>query len=202
MAEEKEKKKKPIVKKRKADKWKKKTWYQIISSKEFASKEIGTTISEKPETVVGRTLEVSVRNLAGQARKQHVTIVFKVDDVKGSKAYAKAVGHKILDSFLKKFVRNRSSKIQVTQLLSLKTGEKIRVSTITLTARKIEKNKQTAIRKIVEKNVGAVAELNDTQKIISELVFGNTPQAILSEAKKVAPVKRIEITKSRILFSK
>ncbi|MBI2598211.1 MAG: hypothetical protein HYW50_03375 [Candidatus Diapherotrites archaeon] len=84
-------------KKRKVDKWKKKTWFTIIAPKEFAGKEIGTTVAEKPENLLGRTIWVSVRDLAAQARKQHVTIIFKIFDVKGNKAFAKAAGHFILE---------------------------------------------------------------------------------------------------------
>ena len=196
-----ENKKKTIVKKRTADKWKKKSWYTIFSSKEFAAKEIGTTVAEKPENIVGRTVKISVRDLAGQARRQHVSIIFKIDEVKGNKAYSKAVGHAILESYMRKFVRNRNSKIQLTQLLNLHSGEKMLVTSVTLASR-VDRKKETAIRKIMAEKINEVIALGNSQKIISELVFGNIPQEIVSTAKKVAPIKRIEITKSKLIPAK
>ena len=198
---EKQQKKKTIVKKRTADKWKKKSWYTVFSSKEFAAKEIGTKVAEKPENIIGRTVKISVRDLAGQARQQHVSIIFKVDDVKGNKAHSKAVGHSILESYMKKFVRNRNSKIQLTQLLNLPGGEKMLVTSVTLASR-VDRKKETAIRKIMAEKINEVVALGNSQKIISELVFGNIPQEIVSVAKKVAPIKRIEITKSKLFSSK
>ena len=196
-----ENKKKIIVKKRQVDKWKKKTWFTIIAPKEFASKEIGTTVAEKPELVLGRTIKVSVRSLAGQARKQHITLIFKINEVKGNKAYTKAIGHEILESYLKKFVRNKSSKIQTTQTITLEGSEKIKIKTLTLTSRRIEKKKRTAIRKIMQEKINSISNTS-SQKLISDLVFGTIAQSILNDVKKIAPIKRIEIVKSRILSKK
>ncbi len=198
-AKEGKEKKKPIVKKRTADKWKKKTWHTIFSSKEFGEKEIGTTVAEKPELVFGRRIKVSVRSLAGQAKKQHINIIFKVVDVKGNKAYANAVGHEILDSYLKKFVRYKSSKIETVQTINIANNEKIKIKTVTLTGRKIERKKRLGIRKIMEDKINEAAKGANSQKLISDLVFGNIPQNILNDAKKVANIKRIEIVKSIII---
>jgi len=41
-----------------------------------------------------------------------------------------------------------------------------------------------------------------SQKLISDLVFGTIAQSILNDVKKIAPIKRIEIVKSRILSKK
>ena len=57
-ASEEKSEKKQVVKKKTVDKWKKKTWFTIIAPKEFDRKEIGTTVSEKPQSVMGRVIEI------------------------------------------------------------------------------------------------------------------------------------------------
>ncbi|AJF60408.1 MAG: hypothetical protein J4224_03750 [Candidatus Diapherotrites archaeon] len=194
--------KKAIVKKRTVDKWKKKVWFNVFAPKEFERKEIGTTISEKPESVVGRKIEISVRDLAGQPKGQHVSILFKIVEVKGNKAYADAFGHTIRESYLRKFTGRRSSKVETVQLVSTKDNASLKVKTICLTGRKVDRKKEKAIRKIIESEISSVAKQTQLADIVSDLVFGNLPQKILSKVKKVSPIKRIEIVKSRLISKK
>jgi len=78
----------PKTRKKTTDKWKKKAWYTIVAPDEFESKEIGETIVEKPENLVGRTIIITGRELANQPKKQHVQLKFKIRETKGNKAFS------------------------------------------------------------------------------------------------------------------
>ena len=112
--------KKTVGKKRGADKWKKKTWHTIFAPKEFDRKEVGTTVAEKPQNLVGRTVWISARELSGDPKKSHITMFFRINEVKGNKAYSEAAGHEIKESYLKKFIRRRNSKIETVQFVKTK----------------------------------------------------------------------------------
>src|SRR3989344_8197850 len=146
----KETKAKILVKRRTVDKWKKKTWFSVLAPKEFDRKELGSTIAEKEENVMNRTVWANVRDLTNQPKKQHISILFKVNDVKGSKAHAIAVGHEIREGYLRKFVRRRSSKIEMVQTVALKGNENLRVKTIVVTGNKAERNRESDLRKTVK----------------------------------------------------
>ena len=200
--EKKEGKTKTIVKKRTVDKWKKKTWFTIIAPKEFDRKELGSTIAEKEENVMNRTIWANVRDLTNQPKKQHISILFKVNEVKGSKAYAIAVGHEIREGYLRKFIRRRSSKIEMVQTVTLKNGDNLRVKTVVVTGNKSDRNRETDLRKVVKEVMEQSVSNQDSQQVISELVFGSIPQKIFDEAKRILQIKRIEITKSSIMPGK
>jgi len=200
--EKKETKAKPAAKKRTVDKWKKKTWFTIIAPKEFDRKELGHTIAEKEENVLNRTVRVNVRDLANQLKKQHISITFKVTEVKGSKAYASAIGHEIKEGYMRKFVRRRSSKVEVVQTVQIKNGDSLRVKTVAITSVKAFRQKETDIRKTMKNVVEQTVANQDSQQIISDIVFGNIPQKIFDEVKRISPVKRIEITKSTLIPGK
>lgn len=190
--------KKTVGKKKSVDKWKKKTWFTIIAPKEFDKKELGTTIAEKPQSVVGRIIEVSARSLSGDVKKSNITLLFKVTEVKGNKAYAICVGHEIKDSYLRKFVRRRNTKVDVVTFVDTKDATKVKVKVMVLTANKIEQRKRTVIRKLMLKKIEEGAKALDSQPFLSELVFGNLVQKIFGDVKKVGMVKRVEVTKSRL----
>src|SRR3989338_5004185 len=108
---QKEKAAQPKTRKKTADKWKKKAWYTIVAPEEFEGKEIGETISEKAEMLLGRVILVNGRDLANQPKKQHIKIKFKVKTTSGNKAHTEAVGHIIKDDFIRRLIRRRSSKV-------------------------------------------------------------------------------------------
>ncbi len=198
-ASEEKSEKKQVVKKKTVDKWKKKTWFTIIAPKEFDRKEIGTTVSEKPQSVMGRVIEISARNLSGDIKKSHISLIFKVNDVKGNKANTFALGHEIKDSYLRKFVRRRNTKVDLVKYVESKDKAKVKVKLMVLTGNKLEQAKKTAIRKIMAEKIESAAKALDSQSLVSELVFGNLTQKVFNEAKKVALTKRVEVTKSRIV---
>jgi len=106
MAKDKKKKaEKPKIQPKKktktTDKWKKKSWYAIIAPEEFERKQLGETVVEKPENLIGRVVTVTGRELANQPKKQHIQLKFKVRTVAANKANTEAVGHEVKDSYLK-----------------------------------------------------------------------------------------------------
>ncbi|MFH1224712.1 MAG: hypothetical protein V1676_02820 [Candidatus Diapherotrites archaeon] len=184
--------------KRSVDKWKKKVWYEIYSPAHFERKPIGETIATKPEHLLGRVIGVSGRELANQASRAHVKLLFRINDVKGNKAYTEAEGHDIGGGYMRRFTRRRTSKIEVVQDIPLSKGH-IRVKTVCLTMRKSAREKEAAIRKVVEEQMGAFVKGMEPEKALDALVFGNIAGTVSNEARKIVPIKRVEVVKSRII---
>ncbi len=187
------------VKKRSKDKWKKKKWFEVFSPDLLDKKKIADTIAEKPEQLIGRNILVSVRDLSSQAKKVHILLRFKINNVQGLKAYTALVGHEVIGSYLKRFVRRNASKIQLVQTVSTKDTKKANVTSVVICQRKISKDKETAIRKIVEEEIDSKAKKLNFDELVQDFVFGGIPGNIFNAAKKVALIKRVEIIKSRPL---
>jgi len=188
-----------IKKKTRADKWKKKTWFTIFAPDSFNRKEIAKTVASKPESVKGRVLTVSARDVANQARKQYIMLKFKVMEVNGDKAYTKLVGHEVRDSYLKRMARRRASKIQTVQDAFTKDGVKVRVKAISITDRKARKIQETGISKVQKEQIAAFCKDKNSDDVIGELVFGNPGEGIIKAARNIFLVKRVEIAKTKLL---
>lgn len=185
--------------KRTIDTWKKKKWFTIYAPNLFDRRELAETIAEKPETLINRVISVSARDVSNQPKKQHISLLFKVNDVQGLKAFTKLMGHEIKSSFLKRLIRRRSSKIETNQVVELKNKEKAKVKTVILSVRKLRKNQETAIRKIMMEKIDYEGRKKDFDDLVQELVFGHTASKIESEAKKIGLIKRIEVVSSRLI---
>ena len=184
--------------KRTTDKWKKKKWFEIISPAIFDRKKVAETVAEKPETLNGRVLQISLRDLLGDVKRQYFTVLLQVDNVQGLKANTKAVGHEVKHSYLNRLIRRNNSKMETVQDVTTKDGVLARVKTIAISQRKIPQKKRTAIRKIMSDHVAKISSERDFDKLLQEFVSGSVATSIFSDAKKVALLKRVEVTKSRI----
>src|SRR3989338_251295 len=197
-AGQKDEKAKPKAKKKTVDKWKKKVWYTMYAPAYFDNKPLGETVAEKRELVQNRVILVSGRDL-NPAKKTNATVRFKVKEVKGNKAYTEAVGHEVSEGFMRRLVRRRCSKIEAVVDATTKDNVKVRVKTVLLTNRKSTGAQQTTIHKLVVNELLSFIRGRTYDKVITELVYGNLPQKIAGDAKKITPIKKVEIVKSRVL---
>ncbi len=181
------------------DKWKRKISYTIYAPEDFDNKVLAETVATKPEQLIGRKISAGMRDLTREVKKQFITVKFQVNDVKGNKAYTTVVGHSIKEIYIKRLIRRRSSKMQIVGDYTTKDGKKIKIKAVVISARKLTQKKKTGIRNIMKDVITKYAGGKDRDKIIGELVFGNLPGKIFNEVKKVAAIKRVEITKSNII---
>ena len=196
----KEKPKKQLkTRKKVTDKWKKKSWFTLIAPAEFERKVLGETVVEKPESLIGKTIKITARELANQPKKQHIQLKFKVISYTGNKADTKIVGHEIKDSFLKRLVRRRSSKIMSVKTYLSKDKIKFRIKFIIVTEKKVSRKQKASVQKKTEEMATKIISQIENNKVIDELVFGSIPNKIYPELKPIVPIKRIEITKSTII---
>ncbi|HLC78967.1 MAG TPA: hypothetical protein VJG83_00920 [archaeon] len=192
-------KEQPKTKRKTADKWKKKAWYTIIAPEEFERKEIGETIAEKPEMLIGRIIAISGRDLANQPKKQHIKIRFKVKSTAGNKATTEAIGHIIKDDFIRRLVRRRSSKMMSVKNYTTKDSKGVKMKVVVVTEKKSSGRQRAALKKKTEEMCQKLVSEIESRKIIDELVFGTLPNKLYPELKKIVPIKRIEITNSLLL---
>ncbi|MCX8158513.1 MAG: hypothetical protein N3D73_02485 [Candidatus Diapherotrites archaeon] len=189
---------KESMKRTTVDKWKKKQWYKIIAPKEFGEKEIGETVAIKPEQLIGRTIWISVKDLLNQIKQHYIKIKFGIVDVKGKRAETVVLGHEINDTYLKKFVRRKTSKIELVVKNTSKDNNSIKIKCVVVTAKKADRKKRTAIRKIIKEELENLIKETDSKNIMQAILSDETNKKINDRAKKIIPIKRVELVKSII----
>ena len=186
------------MKKTTVDKWKKKLWFTIYAPKEFDLKEMGETVATKAESVPGRTINVSARELLNQMRKHYIKIKFRIIKVEGTKAYTETLGHEINEGYLRKFTRRRSSKIELVVKGKSKDNLDVKIKAVAISVRKADTNKRRDIRNAVKEEVKTFIAATNSDMLISTIVSEKPAKMVLEKIKKICPVKRVEITKSEI----
>lgn len=205
MAEKKQAEKpgKKVVKKGKTiDKWKKKQWYVLVAPNEFDRKFLGETVAEKPKNLIGRTIVTDLGQLTGQRQKRHIKVIFQVENVEGNNANCKTYGHEIGFSFMNRLVRRRASKVELVQTVKTSDNASLKVKTVALSARKLSRKQESSIRKHTLEFIEHAAQKKTVQQFSQELIFGVVASKLFKQLTKIAPLKRVEITKSKLLEGK
>ena len=76
-----------------AEGWKAKQWYNLVAPDMFGKTNIGETVAEVPEKLIGRVVEVTLGELTNDLSKQNTKLLLKIDRVGGDSAYTKFIGH-------------------------------------------------------------------------------------------------------------
>ena len=183
---------------RKKDPWKLKKWYSVYAPQIFGNQKIADIPATEPEQILGRVIEITLRDLTGDFTKNHVKLFFKIKEVKGNNAYTELKRQELLRSYMRSQVRRNTTKVENIMDIETKDGRKARVQVTAITAKRIQQSQEREIRSILEKIVTREAGAKDLEQFVLELVLGKIASAAYREAKNVYPLKRVEISKTKI----
>lgn len=181
------------------DRWKAKQWYQISAPAAFSSKVIGETLADEPDKLMGRTAETSMFDLTGDMKQMHIKLHFQVKEVQDNNAKAAYIGHEMTSDYVRRLTRRGATKISAVFDLRTKDGSRIRVKPFAITDRRSQTTQAQAIRAIMQETLAESAQSHSLSGFLADLLVGDLTSRIYKEARKVHPVRRIEVAKAEVL---
>lgn len=181
------------------DKWRQKKWYIVIAPAAFGNVELGKTLSDTPQKLVGRVLESTLYNITEDFSQLHVKLFFRITKVEGDKAYTMFKGHDLARDYLRSLVRRGSSRIDGIYPITTKDGYRMRVGVIALSAVRTKSSQKHSIRHLMEDTISKKNGLLIYDELIQQLVLGKIASEIYNAAKSVYPLRKIEVRKSELV---
>lgn len=182
------------------DKWRMKNWYEVVSPPLFGGVVIGTTPADDPQKLVGRVLETTLYDITGDITQVHVKLYFQIIDVKDNKAITRFKGHELSRDYMRSLIRRKSSKIAGIFNVVTKDGYHLRITIVALTAYKCNTSQKRAIRRIMYEYVSEAVPNMTLDELINEMIFGKMSITIAEKARKIYPIRKVEIYKSKLLM--
>lgn len=176
-----------------------KQWYTIRSPRLFGGKPIGETLADEPEKLSGRTAEVTLQDLTGDFSKSHVKVKFEVAGVRGTEVNTKFIGHQLTSDYLRRLTRRKQSKVDDTVDVQTQDGYVMRVKPTIITERRCQASQKKAIREIARRNIEEAADGHRMSELVKGVVGGDLASNIYQEARKIYPIKRVEIRRSEVV---
>ncbi len=179
--------------------WKAKLWYTIYAPPMFEKKEIGETVSDDPGKVLGRKIETNMKELTGDLKKSHIKLIFRVKEVTGENAYTEFFRQELSRSYLRSQIRRRNSKVDSIFNIKTKDGYNLRTSTSAILTTRIQTSQKKAIREIINQELTSISTNNDFAQFLEEVTSGKMSSEIYKKARKIYPLKRVEVTKIKLV---
>ncbi len=181
------------------DKWRQKKWYVVVAPAAFGNVELGKTLSDDPQKLVGRILESTLYNITEDFSQLHVKLYFRITKVEGDKAYTVFKGHDLARDYLRSLVRRGSSRIDGIFPMSTKDGYRLRVGVIALSTVRTKSSQKHNIRHIMENVISKKNDQLMCDELVQQLVLGKIASEIYNAAKSVYPLRKIEVRKSEVV---
>jgi small subunit ribosomal protein S3Ae len=180
------------------DKWKAKIWYNIRAPPMYNGAVIAETLADDSEKLMGRVAEATLQDLTGDFSKMHIKMRFKVQAVRGNECATKFDGHELTSDYIRRLTRRKHSKIDAVIDVTTKDGFSFRIKPMAITERRAQQSQEQEIRRIAARIIGAAATEQDHGTFIKGVVNGDLAQLIFVDARKIYPLKRVEIRKSEV----
>lgn len=180
-------------------KWKRKRWYNIIAPETFGETVIGQTPAMNPEDIKGRRIKINGLILLKDPKKQSRILTFRIDEVKGDKAYTKTNLYEIPQPLIKKLVRKKSSRIN--SIIKNETIDKklIEVKTILVTTAKCQAEVRKQLKNKTDEIIKKEISKNTHDNFLLQVLDTKIQKDLKKSLKRIHPVRSVEIIKTKAL---
>ncbi len=172
-----------------------KRWYTVFAPEQFDRAELGETMADEPEKIVGRTIQTTLGELTDDQSQNNTKLIFKVTDVGSDSAYTEFIEHELTRDYLRSLVRRGASKVDATITVLTTDDYRVRIQPVSLTTKKADRSQERAIRRVMIDLVEEAAKERTFEGLVDSVVEGRLSSAIYAEAKQVYPLRRVEVQK-------
>ncbi|WP_430504772.1 30S ribosomal protein S3ae [Haloparvum sp. PAK95] len=172
-----------------------KRWYSVQAPEQFDRAEIGETVAEEPQMVVGRTITTTLGDLVQDSGDNNTKLTFKITDVGSDTAYTEFIRYELTRDYLRSLVRRGASKIDASITVLTTDDHRVRIQPVSFTTKKADRSQEQAIRRIMIDQVHDAAEDRTFAELVEAVTEGHLSSAIYGEAKTIYPLRRVEVQK-------
>ena len=184
------------------DKWKMKRWYTIRAPRHpWDFKNIGETLGESDESIVGRVYEMTLQEFNGDFTKMHVILRFRVHECVGQDALTTFIGHHHQTDHTRRQIRRYRGKIDDVVDVVTTDGYLVRLKPLIITQKRVQTSVKQVMRSKTRELLLGYAAKNTYSKIQESILGGELEEDIRKAVKPVYPIKSVAIRKSQLLQS-
>jgi small subunit ribosomal protein S3Ae len=181
------------------DKWRGKSWYNVVAPPYFGNVDLGAVPAEEQEQLIGRVVEATLYDITSDFSHHYLKMFFQINEMDGKTAKTLFKGHEYSRDYLRSLVRRRTTKVDGLFKVTTKDNYKLRVAISALTLSRIKTSQEKIIRNMMEKTINEKAAALTLDQFVQEMVLGKIASDIYNEAKLVAPLRHVGIRKSKLL---
>jgi small subunit ribosomal protein S3Ae len=182
------------------DKWKTKRWYTIRAPRNpWNYQNIGETIGESDEHIIGRIYEMTQQEFNGDFTKMHVMLRFRVSETVGQDALTTFIGHHHQTNHIRRQIRRYRGKIDDVLDTVTEDGYLVRIKPLIITQKRIQTSLKQAIRAKTREVLHGYVAKNTYDSLQVAMLDGSLEGEIQNKIKSIYPCRSVVIRKSQLL---
>lgn len=185
------------------DKWKAKQWYTIVAPEMFNRAQIGETLSDEPQKLIGRNVEVTLQDLTGDFRMMHVKLRFKIVDHSSSEAFTRFIGHDLTSDYIRRQTRRKRTKMEGVFDVKTKDGFSVRIKPMAISDKRIQSSVQYVLRRRMKDIVEEAGANHTFPELIKYILTTERDKSLVSKilmgCRIIYPLKRVDIRRVEVL---
>ena len=182
------------------DKWKEKSWYEVVAPSYISDKPLGETPASEPEKLYGRVIEMAKMGVVEDLYYDiNLKVRFKITKVEGNVCRTEFVGHEIAKEQIRSQIRRNRSKIEAIQNIVTKDKARLRVSSIVITPMRCGSSTQKIIRKTIVDIIRDIGKKQNFVDFAKNMVGGSISSDIKKAVGKIYPVVLVDVRKSKVI---
>jgi small subunit ribosomal protein S3Ae len=175
-----------------------KEWISIVSPKYFGKKEIGKSLTDDPEKLVGKVLSLSAIDIINDLGKYHLKFKFRIVKIEDKIALTELEGSECMQDYISRMVLRRIRRIDVVQDLKTKDGIKVRVKVLATLSKKATSSVEKSIRAFVQEMIKEEVQKSTFEDFMNRFLSNELKSKVLRESKRIYPIRNFEIRKTEI----
>jgi small subunit ribosomal protein S3Ae len=184
------------------DKWKQKKWYSVVTPAIFDSRPLADIVAAEDHQLINRIIRTSLADIGvtgGSQVAMFTSLRFRIEEVKGTTASTRLIGHEIAPSYMKTFARRGRSLIHQTVDTKTKDGKEVRLKAIAVTGARVSENTKRNLRSLMVKDIKSGAESLSYDELMNEILYGRFTSKLYNSLKNITKMRRTEIRKSELI---
>jgi small subunit ribosomal protein S3Ae len=178
------------------DKWRTKDWYTILAPDMFDRAKIGETLSDDPQKLIGRVVEVTAQDLTGDFTKIHIKLHFRVDEIREKDAHTSFLKQDLTSDYVRRMARRKRTRIEETFLVTTRDKVELRIRPVAITEQRIQSSNQSSLRKALGDELKKIASESLLQDFLKNIISGQLSKRLVQACKHINLINRIEIRKT------
>ena len=168
------------------DKWKMKRWYTIRAPRHpWDFKNIGETLGESDEHIVGRVYQMTLQEFNGDFTKMHVILKFRVKECVGQDALTTFIGHHHQTDHTRRQIRRYRGKIDDVVDVVTTDGFLVRLKPLTITQKRVQTSVKQVMRSKTREVLIGFASKNTYSKLQQAILGGKLEEDIRKAIKPI-----------------
>jgi small subunit ribosomal protein S3Ae len=183
----------------KRDPWALKKWFNVHAPSYMGGVLVAEVPASEPQKLLMRTLEISLYDVTKDISHLPIKLRFQIHRVEGLRALTRFKGLELTRDYIRSLVRRGTSKVTAITEVRTKDGMVMRVTVMGITTHRVGTAQKSAMRKrIVETLTKKAAEM-DVGQFLKEVTEGTLAADLFIVAKKIAPMRKVEVAKIKVL---